>query len=340
MGNTLDEELPLLQQPGTSTALGSLDGALSRVTLPSHDQMFESPIKEESGAEDDLAVGGDSKKSGPNTSTPADELCQLEMTGSTGCMETTPDNSLPLEDGGTNKSLEGSHDDGEVSIKSLEGSTKDNVAPEDTSANVEDMDTSNNSNSNKQEPEETTGHDDLDRTYETDQSLDNSHVERTEHIDILQPKSPEKSPVSKVQDYLMNLPTPTRPDGDDTFTDADNNITGGDNIITDGDNNITDGDNNITDGDNNITDVLDKDLTDDDGDRPTPLPHRAVKDGLNASIGSSRSSRLTGLSSQLSGRISSGIFYGQTTVAPVCPFPDDWQYGAIPESIENDDELD
>merc|ERR1719402_2196633 len=182
MGNTLDEELPLLQQPGTSTALGSLDGALSRGTLPSHDQMFESPIKEESGAEDDLAVGGDSKKSGPNTSTPADELYQvvteLEMTGSTGCMETTPDNSLPLEDGGTTKSLEGSHDDGEVSIKSLEGShgdgeasikspegshddeetikslegsTKDNVAPEDTSTNVEDMGTSNNSNSNKQE---------------------------------------------------------------------------------------------------------------------------------------------------------------------------------------------
>ena len=124
-------------------------------------------------------------------------------------METTPDNSLPLEDGGTTKSLEGSHDGEEVfiksleasyddgeTIKSLEGSTKDNVAPEDTSANVEDMDTSNNSNSNKQEPEETTGQDDLDRTYETDQSLDNSHVERTEHIDILQPKSPEKSSFS------------------------------------------------------------------------------------------------------------------------------------------------
>ena len=74
MVSTLDEELPLLQQPFTSTGMGSLDGALARVTLPSHDQMFESPIKEESGAEDDWRWAGTTRSLGP---TPAHRLTSL-----------------------------------------------------------------------------------------------------------------------------------------------------------------------------------------------------------------------------------------------------------------------
>ena len=31
---------------------------------------------------------------------------------------------------------------------------------------------------------------------------------------------------------------------------------------------------------------------------------------------------------------------GSLTATPACPFPDDWQYGTVPDSITNEDELD
>ena len=63
----------------------------------------------------------------------------------------------------------------------------------------------------------------------------------------------------------------------------------------------------------------------------------------------SRASRHSELSN-LTGRFSSGvggIFYG-AALAPsgassgqtVCPFPDEWQFNTIPESIENDEDID
>ena len=77
----------------------------------------------------------------------------------------------------------------------------------------------------------------------------------------------------------------------------------------------------------------------------------AFEDGANHSLTSSRSraSRHSELSN-LTGRFSSGvggIFYG-AALAPsgapsgqtVCPFPDEWQFNTIPESIENDEDID
>ena len=40
--------------------------------------------------------------------------------------------------------------------------------------------------------------------------------------------------------------------------------------------------------------------------------------------------------------LSSGIFYGSALGGQqqVCPFPEEWQFQTIPESIENNDEID
>jgi len=66
------------------------------------------------------------------------------------------------------------------------------------------------------------------------------------------------------------------------------------------------------------------------------------EDDANNSLASSRSraSRQSDLTN-LTGRVSIGIggllgFAGQTN----CPFPDDWQFNTIPETIENDDDVD
>ena len=66
-------------------------------------------------------------------------------------------------------------------------------------------------------------------------------------------------------------------------------------------------------------------------------------DDMNVSVTSSHSvaSRQSELSS-LSGLRMRGMFGGAmgTASAPVCPFPDDWQYNTIPEVIENDEDID
>lgn len=66
-------------------------------------------------------------------------------------------------------------------------------------------------------------------------------------------------------------------------------------------------------------------------------------DDMNVSVTSSHSvaSRQSELSS-LAGLRMRGVFGGAMAAAgaPVCPFPDDWQYNAIPEVIENDEDID
>ena len=57
----------------------------------------------------------------------------------------------------------------------------------------------------------------------------------------------------------------------------------------------------------------------------------------------SRQSELSSLAGAK--RMGGGLFYGMNPTsnenqAPVCPFPEDWQFNTIPESIENDDDLD
>ena len=41
-------------------------------------------------------------------------------------------------------------------------------------------------------------------------------------------------------------------------------------------------------------------------------------------------------------RFGAGAFYGASVLAtaPTCPFPEEWQFNTIPESIENDDDID
>jgi len=72
------------------------------------------------------------------------------------------------------------------------------------------------------------------------------------------------------------------------------------------------------------------------------------EDDANNSLASSRSktSRQSDLSN-LTGRFSNGMFYGSALGASgtnggqtTCPFPDDWQFNTIPESIENDEDID
>lgn len=83
----------------------------------------------------------------------------------------------------------------------------------------------------------------------------------------------------------------------------------------------------------------------------TILDESLNEDEANNSLASSRSkaSRQSDLSN-LTGRFSNGVggmFFGSALGASgtpggqtVCPFPDDWQFNTIPESIENDEDID
>jgi len=83
----------------------------------------------------------------------------------------------------------------------------------------------------------------------------------------------------------------------------------------------------------------------------TILDESIIEDEANNSLASSRSkaSRQSDLSN-LTGRFSNGVggmFFGSALGASgtqggqtVCPFPDDWQFNTIPESIENDEDID
>ena len=50
------------------------------------------------------------------------------------------------------------------------------------------------------------------------------------------------------------------------------------------------------------------------------------------------------LSSRAGSRLGRGMFYGSPPASgvtdPVCPFPEDWQYNFIPDTVENNDEID
>ena len=54
-------------------------------------------------------------------------------------------------------------------------------------------------------------------------------------------------------------------------------------------------------------------------------------------------SRQSDLSSLTGSRLNRGLFSGvlePNNSNPVCPFPTDWQFNTIPESIENDEDID
>ena len=119
---------------------------------------------------------------------------------------------------------------------------------------------------------------------------------------------PKNSNLARVQEYLQSLPSPGRRD-----------------ILPETPN-------------SKILETLDTSIS-------TP----GVTDDCNASQCSetqsvaSRQSELSSLAGAR--RMGGGLFYGMTPAttenqAPVCPFPEDWQFNTIPESIENDDDLD
>ena len=77
----------------------------------------------------------------------------------------------------------------------------------------------------------------------------------------------------------------------------------------------------------------------------SPKPHnKTVLDDSFSSEASSRSKLSSRQSDTLSlnNRINNaGMFYGATLGGQtVCPFPNDWQFHTIPESIENNEEID
>lgn len=144
-----------------------------------------------------------------------------------------------------------------------------------------------------------------------DHNLEQSYDRKTG--EIITPESIAASPqsvVSKVAAYVQSLPSPQTNSG--------------------------------------IIEVAAKGLKD---ETRHSLDESAFEDGANNSLTSSRSraSRHSELSN-LTGRFSNGvggIFYG-TALAPsgapsgqtACPFPDEWQFNTIPESIENDEDID
>jgi len=57
-------------------------------------------------------------------------------------------------------------------------------------------------------------------------------------------------------------------------------------------------------------------------------------ESLNCSIVSGKSSKTS--VARLAGR----LVGPNMSQAPVCPFPDEWQYGTVPDTISNEDDLD
>merc|ERR1719342_1325800 len=123
---------------------------------------------------------------------------------------------------------------------------------------------------------------------------------------------PRMSSLKRVQDYIQSLPSPQH------FTRRSSGSIGGEGSIT--------------------------------------SPLKSIKSPLHKSTNSpleedntsqcsgSVLSRQSDLSSLNGVRMTSGIFYGSSSIngaanAPVCPYPEDWQQ-TIPEYIENDDEID
>jgi len=119
---------------------------------------------------------------------------------------------------------------------------------------------------------------------------------------------PKNSNLARVQEYLQSLPSPGRRD---TLPETPNSK-----IL-----------------DNQDTSTSTPGVTDD-------CNESQCSESQSVASRQSELSSLTGAK-----RMGGGMFYGMTPAsnenqAPVCPFPEDWQFNTIPESIENDDDLD
>ena len=352
----------------TSTAFQSLEKLLS--SIPQSQLVFNSPIKEVSREYTHLST---TAGTGPNTSTPADDL---DMTGDHSRMDNThsrldaPDitpHSSPSLQGHKTVEEDVTKKDSELNEETSSRSKLDEIAGSFGSNNqsttpvpfehVEVIDTQNSvrpheekeetvddiktgkvkesdflsefvqvmfekdcddsiGTSDAVKPSPNISMDDMPSpgrplvSFLTSDPLLNTDVttNQASNSNSLLCSPPKNSNLARVQEYLQSLPSPGRRD-----------------ILPETPN-------------SKILETLDT-------SNSTP----GVTDDGNASQCSetqsvaSRQSELSSLAGAR--RMGGGLFYGMTPAttenqAPVCPFPEDWQFNTIPESIENDDDLD
>jgi len=380
--------------PTTSTAFHSLERLLS--SIPQSQLVFNSPIKEVSGEYTHLST---TAGTGPNTSTPADDLDQTGDHSRTGEMsqthsrldapEYTPHSSPSLQghktveeditkkDSESNDEVSGSPDlncdaadniviDDEqsttpVPIEQIVEASSD-LLSQDSSSPFEDVkendafgmntrsevkesdfvgefvqvvfetvadnddidDDSNFGTSDAVKPSPNISMDGLSSpgrpqaSCERSEALPADFMKEVDNnlVDISsEPNPPHLSPqknsnLLRVQEYLQSLPSPARRDSiPETPRTKRMNLDSSTSISTPG--------------------------------VPEDCNDSQCSESQSVASRQSELSSLTG-ARRLGG--GAGLFYGMTAssdnTAPVCPFPEDWQFNTIPESIENDDDLD
>jgi len=341
-GSAAAGNLPTFPTSSTNT-FQTLEKLLS--ALPQSQIVFNSPIKEVSGE----YTGVSSNLTGPNTSTPADDLDDKDHVTST-----TPDSSPSLHDHkpdqkhgdvSVDEEIEClnlkennavSYNIQEEELRELSPEVDMNVGPDEATEELDDnalndcktdeLDDNNdvmdeNGDSARPSPNisVSTGVEDSSPSKPLNGAMGNTqnqlHNLNTMIMSPLVSKTsspPRMSSLKRVQDYIQSLPSPQH------FTRRSSGSLGGEGSIT--------------------------------------SPLKSIKSPLHKSTNSpleedntsqcsgSVLSRQSDLSSLTGARMASGIFYGSSSIngaanAPVCPYPEDWQQ-TIPESIENDDEID
>jgi len=352
--------------PTTSTAFASLERLLS--SIPQSQLVFNSPIKEVSGEYSHLSTTSGTGF-GPNTSTPADDLDENSKVGElsrthsrTDAPDLTPQSSPSLQGHKTVEENVTKRCHPETYEEEFGESTgRTNLADEDVSRQensatpvpLEQMRespdglsedglkagqvSSNENNFVLTNPENEASDDSIEALAsdavkpspnisfdeiscpEKDQlsclgngylptdlpqsKLYNENLNLVDNPNTLLSSPPKLSSLTRVQEYLQSLPSPGRRDA---MPETPNS--------------------KFSQVDNNTI---------------------ATEDDCNNSICSgsqSVASRQSDLSSLTGSRLGRGLFYGSAAAAgptaPVCPFPEDWQFNTIPESIENDEDID
>jgi len=349
--------------PTTSTAFASLERLLS--AIPQSQMVFNSPIKEVSGEYSHLSTTSGTGF-GPNTSTPADDLDQTGENSRIGehsrthsrsdAPDVTPQSSPSLQGHKTVEENVTKRCNPETNEEEFGESTgQANLADEDDSRQdisatpvpLEQMrespdglsedelkagqvsSKSNNENeasddsiealaSDAVKPSPNISMDELscpekdqlpcleNGSLPTDPSQNKLYSKNLNLVDNPNPlllSPPKLSSLTRVQEYLQSLPSPGRRDA---MPETPNS--------------------KFSQPDNSTI---------------------ATEEDCNTSICSgsqSIASRQSDLSSLTGSRLGRGLFYGSAVAAdptaPVCPFPEDWQFNTIPESIENDEDID
>lgn len=247
-----------------------------------------------------------------------------------------------------------------VPEKTSESAIKTTEQLDDTEAIKTEQLDDKEKNVNKLVNDETNTKEETKSNEDNEEFIENNPDNNKEKVEAFKlPETPAKG-TSRVQDYLKSLPPTSEINTSlDKIVMAetaafDNNSKTKDTISPSNPNDGSKNDSNTSTDDSNDN----NDVSSDEVNLSMDTMDTPMKDNLNLSMdtldtpmkdnvslnGSQASSRMTGLSSQISSRIGSGLFYGMVgqsqSTQPTCPFPEEWQHGVIPESIENDDDLD